>query len=451
MIGAQPVPERQSSEPDRAPTAVSASPVARGLPPAEQIARGRLDASGLLALQRRAGNAAVGHVLARQPSGGVKPPDLINPFDDEAEAEWEAGMAELNELAATLRKRLLDTLEGRDAILFMSRIRALSDRERKVLEGDEEFWRGLRKHLSGVALWAVRLRLHYTGSYPAALRELSLAIHEADWSRTRTLLFAYDWLKTVPGLREVIAARFPVKQADDLRAILLEVTTRAESGKREYKEAHYEKGKMDWFQGTRNYELVRTEHYVRVIVRIHLTEDAKNKAPEITDKVVARWERGIARVWNGKLRLRSGTRTLDVWFIPMFLYGDAPAHHDVTVTAGDDRSDEHHWHADDEGDVAAHEFGHMLGNPDEYNLPATAAEIPASFKLTPDEVKRNNWKDVTGETKAKDTDGYDVPALMGSHYKSTRLHLRYAADIAATFNATLKRAGEADWVAEEQK
>ena len=207
---------------------------------------------------------------------------------------------------------------------------------------------------------------------------------------------------------------------------------------------------MDWFQGTRNYELVRTEHYVRVIVRIHLTEDAKNKAPEITDKVVARWERGIARVWNGKLRLRSGTRTLDVWFIPMFLYGDAPAHHDVTVTvrrrplrrAPLARGRRRH--------VAAHEFGHMLGNPDEYNLPATAAEIPASFKLTPEEAKRTNWKDVTGETKAKDTDGYDVPALMGSHYKSTRLHLRYAADIAATFNATLKRAGEADWVAEEQ-
>ena len=88
-----------------------------------------------------------------------------------------------------------------------------------------KFWRGLRKHLSGVALWAVRLRLHYTGSYPAALRELSLAIHEGDWSRTRTLLFAYDWLKTVPGLREVIAARFPVKQADDLRAILLGLAT----------------------------------------------------------------------------------------------------------------------------------------------------------------------------------------------------------------------------------
>ena len=91
------------------------------------------------------------------------------------------------------------------------------------------------------------------------------------------------------------------------------------------------------------------------------------------------------------------------------------------MTSGDDRSDEHHWRADDEGDVAAHEFGHMLGNPDEYNLPATAAEIPASFNFTPEEAKRTNWKDVTGETKAKDTDGYDVPALMGSHYKNRAL------------------------------
>ena len=160
------MPERQSSEPDRAPATVSAAPAA-----ARPAARGadrprRLDASGVLALQRRAGNAAVGRVLARQPAGEIKSSDLINPFDDAADAEWEAGMAELNELAATLRKRLLDTLESRDAILFMSRLRALSERERKVLEGDEEFWRGLRKHFSGLALWTVRLRLHYTAAIP---------------------------------------------------------------------------------------------------------------------------------------------------------------------------------------------------------------------------------------------------------------------------------------------
>ena len=67
---------------------------------------------------------------------------------------------------------------------------------------------------------------------------------------------------------------------------------------------------------------MRTEHYVRVIVRIHLSEDAKNKAPEDHRQGGRALGGGIAR-WNGKLRLRSGTRTLDVWFIPMFLYGDA--------------------------------------------------------------------------------------------------------------------------------
>jgi hypothetical protein len=189
MIGASPVPERQSSEPDRAAPAAAPSHAVR-LPPPEQLARGRLDAAGVLALQRTAGNAAVGRVLARAPSGGVTSPDLINPYDEAAEAEWNGGVAELAALAATLRKRMLDTLAGRDALLFMSRLRALSDRERKVLEGDEEFWRGLRKHFSGVALWAVQLRLHYAGTYPAALRELSVAIHAGDWMRTRTLLFA---------------------------------------------------------------------------------------------------------------------------------------------------------------------------------------------------------------------------------------------------------------------
>ena len=100
--------------------------------------------------------------------------------------------------------------------------------------------------------------------------------------------------------------------------------------------------------------------------------------------------------------------------------------------------------------MAAHEFGHMLGNPDEYNLPATAAEIPAALGLTAEETRRSSWEGLTGEKKAKDTEGYDVPALMGAHYKSTEVHLRYAADIVATFNAKLKLAGESAWTVEAQ-
>ena len=40
---------------------------------------------------------------------------------------------------------------------------------------------------------------------------------------------------------------------------------------------------------------------------------------------------------------------------------------------------------------------------------------------------------------------------MGAHYKSARVELRYAYDIAAVFNAKLKQADEAAWTVEAQR
>jgi hypothetical protein len=93
----------------------------------------------------------------------------------------------------------------------------------------------------------------------------------------------------------------------------------------------------------------------------------------------------------------------------------------------------------------------MLGNPDEYNLPGATSEIPASFKLTAGEARRSSWEGLTGKKKSKDTAGYDVPALMGNHYDSTAVYLRYMDDIVATLNAKLKLPGEDAWTAEAQK
>ena len=135
--------------------------------------------------------------------------------------------------------------DGSPALLLMAAVR-----------NNAWFWEQLRHYLSGVALWFVQLRLEYGDDRPSEVNELSNAIWSGDWHRTRTLLFGYDSLKKVPGLREVIAAKFPKAQADDLRAILVETQTRAESGKAHYKEAHYEDGKIKKMTGDRNYELV---------------------------------------------------------------------------------------------------------------------------------------------------------------------------------------------------
>ena len=438
MIAREPMHERQVDREQEKPSETTVE-----LPPAEAAAaalRGRLDPAGVLRLQRAVGNAAVGRILARAPT-----PALLDP-----DKEWDQMMAEMAAIGAETGKRMIDTLTGKDRILFTSRLRDLTTTERAALKDNAEFWKELRKHMSPLAYWSVQLRLEYGEKKPYEVIALSAAIHEGDWRGARTLLMGYESLKKVPGLREAIASKFPKDQADDLRAILVEKVTRAESGMSHYKEAHYKDGVMKKYEGDRNYELVRTEHYLRVIVRIRLSEDAANAKTAITDEKVASWEAGIAKLWNGKFRLRSGAKKLDVWFVPVFVYHDENAHHQVKVTAEGKGTNETNWHAGDKGETAAHEFGHMLGNPDEYNLPATAAEIPAALGLTAEETRRTTWEGLTGEKKSKDTEGYDVPALMGAHYESTKVHLRYAADIVATFNAKLKLAGESPWTVEAQ-
>jgi hypothetical protein len=54
------------------------------------------------------------------------------------------------------------------------------------------------------------------------------------------------------------------------------------------------------------------------------------------------------------------------------------AHHTVQVHRGPGRSDMLNWYHDDSGDVAAHEFGHMIGNVDEYPDPACPSRSPVN-------------------------------------------------------------------------
>lgn len=416
----------------------------------------RLDAGGALALQRTAGNAAVGRVLAREDAPTAD--DVLDPFGLTEEELAEIAAAAERAKAATRESLLALLEEGHQSFRFVNRLRELPEWQRRNLEKDPEFWRRVRaRGLRRAGLWAIQKIVRYGRTAPDEVNALSAAVHGGEWVRARELIMAYPSLRDVPGLREMISLRggrlggsyrFEASEARDLLAVLAEGGRRAESGTRYYREAHYEKGTLKTFTGMRNYQLVRIGNQLRVIVRINLKNDPSQLLQHgnvISDKAVSSWEDGIKRRWNGKFRLRSGAKTLEVWFLPIFVYWDPSPHHDVTVMPGEGRSSEHKWHEEDSADTAAHEFGHMIGNPDEYGLPGKMSEIPKSAGLSQAEKKRSSYEGITGKKGNFGTKGIDMENIMGAHHADPSVRERHGWDVLAVFNAKLRLPGEDEW------
>jgi len=77
------------------------------------------------------------------------------------------------------------------------------------------------------------------------------------------------------------------------------------------------------------------------------------------------WETTIQDRWSNRWAIgRSGEIALPVRFDVQWVTSNE--HYVVRVRPGPGRSNLGTWHTADTGAVASHEFGHMLGNPDEY-------------------------------------------------------------------------------------
>ncbi len=104
-----------------------------------------------------------------------------------------------------------------------------------------------------------------------------------------------------------------------------------------------------------------------VVVRIRLNPDAG-----ITNETMATlrntWETTIQDRWSNRWAVgRSGEIALPLRFDVQWV--TSGEHHAVRVRPGPERSNMGTWDTADTGAVASHEFGHMIGNPDEYAEP----------------------------------------------------------------------------------
>ena len=130
---------------------------------------------------------------------------------------------------------------------------------------------------------------------------------------------------------------------------------------------------------------------------------------------LAIWTNGISGKWNSHFRVANVTRELPIMFEP--IWNSPDEHHEIELHLPPvDREDAANWYAGPiadpshdtqdttDGNTAAHEFGHLVGLADEYNLTAPM------------------YEEVTGSapTGAMPADGYDTPSVMGDHLESGR-------------------------------
>ena len=115
-----------------------------------------------------------------------------------------------------------------------------------------------------------------------------------------------------------------------------------------------------------------------ITVRIRLVPDAGITA-ETMATLRTRWQNGIESKWSNRFGCCSSPGCVGRCRLNFRVeWVDRNEHHTVRVQVGPARSSMTLWDTDDTGDVASHEFGHMLGHPDEYPDSACPSRSPVS-------------------------------------------------------------------------
>jgi hypothetical protein len=128
--------------------------------------------------------------------------------------------------------------------------------------------------------------------------------------------------------------------------------------------------------------------WTHIIVRIRLNPDA-GISDATMNTLRTTWQNGIQNTWSNQWGCgRSGELTCRLTFEVQWV--NTNQHHTVRVRPGPDRSNMTTWDTNDTGAVAAHEFGHMVGHPDEY----TDSNCPNRSPVNTGTIMDNNSNNV---------------------------------------------------------
>jgi hypothetical protein len=130
-----------------------------------------------------------------------------------------------------------------------------------------------------------------------------------------------------------------------------------------------------------------TQVWSYIQIRIRLDFDSNVSAADRAALPI-RWKQGIENVWNNK----GGVAGHDESFCPFQFevqFVTSGEHHQVRVVQGSGHTNMGVWHTVDSGNTAAHEFGHMMGNNDEYTDAACPNRSPVNTGTVMDNDSNN--------------------------------------------------------------
>ena len=127
-----------------------------------------------------------------------------------------------------------------------------------------------------------------------------------------------------------------------------------------------------------NWTSAYAQRGTHITVRIRLDFD-DGISPETQTALRNTWKTGIENKWSNRFGCCTNPGCIGRCVLHFHVdWVNSNEHHRVRVRVGPERSNMTLWDTEDTGNVASHEFGHMLGWPDEYSDSACPDRSPVN-------------------------------------------------------------------------